>query len=129
MHRAIPAILVTAAAFVVVWQFEPTQALPPVAAPSTSTGMAEPGAEAVLGSQESTRWGPVQVRAVFSGGAITDIEVVQAPDDGPTNRALPTLRAEALRVQNASIDTVSGATVTSEAYARSLQAAIDARGA
>jgi uncharacterized protein with FMN-binding domain len=38
--------------------------------------------------------------------------------------ALPTLKSEALRAQSASIDLVSGATDTSYAFARSLQAAI-----
>ncbi len=38
--------------------------------------------------------------------------------------ALPTLKSEALRAQRADIDMVSGATDTSEAFARSLQAAI-----
>jgi len=38
------------------------------------------------------------------------------------------LREEALQSQNAKIDTVSGATITSQAYAQSLQAAIDSNG-
>jgi uncharacterized protein with FMN-binding domain len=38
--------------------------------------------------------------------------------------ALPTLKSEALRAQSANIDLVSGATDTSYAFARSLQAAI-----
>jgi uncharacterized protein with FMN-binding domain len=37
----------------------------------------------------------------------------------------PALQAEALAAQGASIDTISGATLTSEAYAESLQAALD----
>lgn len=126
MRRAIPAILITAAAFVVVWRFEPATEVPPLPAPSTSTGAAEPGVESVLGSAEPTRWGPVQVRAVFSGGVLSDIEVVQAPDDGPTNRALPQLKAAALKVRGAEVDTVTGATMTSEAYLRSLRSAIEA---
>jgi uncharacterized protein with FMN-binding domain len=38
--------------------------------------------------------------------------------------AIPILRSEALQAQSASIDMVSGATYTSEAFAQSLQAAI-----
>lgn len=134
MRKAVPAILITAAAFVVVWRFEPTNDIPSAAAPSTSTGAAEPGTpsgghsgdRSVLGSAESTRWGPVQVRAVFSNGVLSDIQVVQAPNDGPTNRALPQLEAAALQLRGAEIDTVTGATMTSEAYIRSLQSALDA---
>lgn len=128
MHRAIPIALASAAAFVVVWRFEPHPATVS-ALPEATTGTGETTAttQTVTGSAESTRWGPVQVRAVWSDGRLTDIQIVQAPDDGPTNRALPSLKAEALRAQSADIDTVSGATQTSEAYATSLQAAIDSR--
>ncbi|MFF1303759.1 FMN-binding protein [Streptomyces sp. NPDC058307] len=41
---------------------------------------------------------------------------------------MPKLVAETLQAQSADIDTVSGATITSEAYKESLQAAIDAKG-
>lgn len=130
MHRAIPAALVTAAAFVVVWQFEPhpstVTAVPQT--PSVSTGDGGSGdQQAVDGTAVSTRWGTVQVRAVFSGGKLTDIQMLQTPNDRHATRAIPTLRTEALQTQSADIDTVSGATATSEAYAQSLQAAIDQR--
>jgi uncharacterized protein with FMN-binding domain len=36
------------------------------------------------------------------------------------------LRSEVLRAQSANIDVISGATLTTEAYAQSLQAALDA---
>ncbi len=39
--------------------------------------------------------------------------------------AMPRLRAEALTAQSADIDTVSGATYSSNGYRESLQAAID----
>ena len=41
-----------------------------------------------------------------------------------SQNALPVLRSEVLRAQSASIDLVSGATYTSEAFVQSLQAAI-----
>jgi uncharacterized protein with FMN-binding domain len=40
-------------------------------------------------------------------------------------RATPTLASEVLSAQSASIDTVSGATYTSDSYKVSLQSAID----
>jgi uncharacterized protein with FMN-binding domain len=43
-----------------------------------------------------------------------------------SNRAAPLLRAEVLQSQSADVQTISGATVTSEAYLNSLQAALDA---
>jgi uncharacterized protein with FMN-binding domain len=39
--------------------------------------------------------------------------------------ALPLLRESALKAQSADIDTVSGATATSDGYKQSLQAALD----
>jgi uncharacterized protein with FMN-binding domain len=41
--------------------------------------------------------------------------------------AAPILRREAITAGSAAIDAVSGATYTSEAYARSLQAALDSQ--
>ncbi|MFU8849883.1 FMN-binding protein [Micromonospora sp. SL1-18] len=83
------------------------------------------------GSVAQTRWGPVQVKIAVSGGKITDIRAVQLPDGNRRDReingyAVPILRQEALAAQSAQIDTVSGATVTSDGYRESLQAAIDA---
>jgi len=83
------------------------------------------------GSTVQTRWGPVQVRITVSGGKITEVETVRYPDGNRRDReineyALPILREAALTAQSADIDTVSGATITSDGYIGSLQAAIDA---
>ncbi|HEY3506568.1 MAG TPA: FMN-binding protein [Actinocatenispora sp.] len=49
------------------------------------------------------------------------------PRDAQINAyALPILAQEVVSAQSADIDTVSGATVTSDGYKQSLQAAIDA---
>lgn len=136
MHRAIPAVLVTAAAFVVVWQFEPHPTTLVSALPDTTTSGGTSGSgpgssggatQNVDGTAVSTRWGTVQVRAIFTSGRLTDIQMLQTPNDRHATRAIPILRTEALQAQSANIDTVSGATATSEAYAESLQAAIDKR--
>jgi uncharacterized protein with FMN-binding domain len=83
------------------------------------------------GSAAQTRWGPVQVSITVSGGKITGVTVPVYPDgnrrDQEINaRALPILRQETLAKQSADIDAVSGATVTSDGYLESLQAALDA---
>jgi uncharacterized protein with FMN-binding domain len=85
----------------------------------------------VNGSVASTRWGPVQVQVRISGGRIVDVSTLQVPSGNRTDReinayAVPQLREEVLAAQGANIDTVSGATVTSDGYRRSLQAALDA---
>jgi uncharacterized protein with FMN-binding domain len=96
---------------------------------SPSAGSAS-GTQVVTGDAVDTRYGPVQVRVTLSGGRITQIDVVQAPTDTPrdieiNNYALPILTQEALAAQSASIDTVSGATYTTEGYVGSLQSALD----
>ena len=87
----------------------------------------------VTGPAVGTRWGPVQVQITVAGGTVTDVQVVRYPngngrDQQINARALPILVSEALEAQSASIDMVSGATVTSEGYVQSLQAALDAAG-
>ena len=78
----------------------------------------------------TTRFGPVQVQVTISAGTITDVTALQMPSrDGHSQRiaelAEPILRQEALQAQSAQIDLLSGATYTSEAYAESLQSALD----
>ena len=82
------------------------------------------------GAAADTRWGPVQVRITVQGGKISASQAVQYPQgtnhDAQINGyALPILNQEAVQHQSASIDTVSGATVTSGGYLQSLQSAID----
>jgi uncharacterized protein with FMN-binding domain len=125
MRRAIPVLLLSAAGFVVVWRFDPT----PSAAPAVAEAPVQVGSRTYTGTAEVNRHGTVQVQVVYTGDRITDVRVVQAPDSAPTRRALPILREEALQAQSAAIDTVSGATMTSASYTKSLQAAIDSRGA
>ena len=86
------------------------------------------------GSVVNTRYGPVQVQIQVTNGALTDVAVVQYPDADRKSvrineQALPALRSEALTAQSAQVHTVSGATYTSDGYARSLQSAIDAAAA
>jgi uncharacterized protein with FMN-binding domain len=84
----------------------------------------------VNGAAASTRYGDVQVQIVVSGGKIvkaTAIAYSTGGRDGEINAyAIPTLQSETLTKQSASLDTVSGATYTSEGYMQSLQSAIDA---
>jgi uncharacterized protein with FMN-binding domain len=79
----------------------------------------------VSGPAVNTSEGVVQVQVTFQGTKITDIKALRAPNSNPTRMALPLLRQSALKAQSADIDTVSGATATSEGYRQSLQAAID----
>jgi uncharacterized protein with FMN-binding domain len=119
-------------------------ALPPSAAPVTggaSTTTAAPASSAatpptsssprdVLGDVAPTPYGPVQVELVLTGTRIVDVRALQTPDAASRSRriaslAVPQLRTEVLTAQAARIDSVSGATYTSQGYAESVQYAID----
>jgi uncharacterized protein with FMN-binding domain len=108
----------------------PTVAATPTPKPTSGTKTAAYRDGTVQGPVISTRFGDVQVQVTISGGAITDVTALQLPSrDGRSQRiasiAEPILRQEALTAQSASIDLLSGATYTSDGYARSLQSALD----
>lgn len=86
---------------------------------------------AVNGSAIDTRYGPVQVQITVRGGHVIASDAVAYPQDNGQSRAIntqavPMLDGEAVRTDTARIDTVSGATYTSEGYRQSLQSALDA---
>jgi uncharacterized protein with FMN-binding domain len=85
------------------------------------------------GDAAGTRWGPVQVQITVTDGKITAVTVPEYPtsnreDQQINSRALPVLIKETISAQSADIDMVSGATVTSQGYIRSLQSALDEAG-
>ena len=119
-----------------------SSAIAPVASGAgTTSGSSSSGSSAsgtststtFTGDSASTRWGPVQVEITVAGGTVTDVSVVDYPDNNGKDqqinaRALPVLVKETLDAQSADIDMVSGATVTSEGYLQSLQNALDQAG-
>jgi uncharacterized protein with FMN-binding domain len=106
----------------------------PSSSPSSSSGSTKStGTKTVTGDTVQTRWGPVQVRVTVKNGKITDVTAVAYPSDNPKDQeinsyAIPQLRREALAAQSAQIDSVSGATYTSDGYKQSLQSALDSAG-
>jgi len=119
-------------------QMNPTSSAPtpasepsPTPAASPHTGGAKDGT--YTGEAAPTRYGDVQVQIDVSSGRIDDIRVVEYPKtdrrDAAINRqAVPILVSEGLAAQSANVDTVSGATYTSDGYRQSLQSAIDQAG-
>lgn len=74
-------------------------------------------------------YGTVQVQAVISGGKITDVQFLQYPNAGGhtsevSSIALPALKQEAIQAQSANVDSVSGASATSQAFQQSLVSAL-----
>src|SRR6059058_5782152 len=73
---------------------------------------------------------PAQVPVTLTPGKVTDRPAVRYPQESGrdvriNSAAIPQLNQETLQAQSAQIDTVSGATYTSEGYQQSLQSAID----
>ena len=84
----------------------------------------------ITGAVETTMYGPMQVKVTLEGQKITNVSVVQETNDGQESQqidsfSIPKLTAETLTAQSARIDTVSGATTTSQGYIGSLQSALD----
>ncbi len=74
-------------------------------------------------------YGNVQVKAVISGGKITDVQFLDHPQGRQTSvrineRAMPYLTSEAIVAQDANVNTVSGASFTSAAFRESLSGAL-----
>ena len=83
------------------------------------------------GDAVETQWGTVQVQITVENGQITSSDAIQYPNENRHDQqinayAIPQLNAAVVEAQSASIDTISGATVTSDGYLQSLQSAIDA---
>jgi len=81
------------------------------------------------GDRVNTPYGPVVVSIVWKNGRIEDVSALLPGSSSESldrsARAEPRLYAQTLQRQSANVDTVSGATFTSNAYKRSLQSAID----
>ncbi|MFE4952129.1 FMN-binding protein [Leifsonia sp. NPDC056665] len=101
-------------------------------ASASAPAAAAPATKTVTGTAVDTRYGPVQVKVTFEGTKITAVDAIQYPtesgrDQEINSQAIPMLQQEAMASQSAKIDTISGATYTSEGYIQSLQSAIDHR--
>ena len=117
--------------------------LPGTSTTSRSTtsgdGSATPGTTVVAGarykdgsftgSAADAQWGYIQVKAIISGGKITDVQFLQYPNE--RNRSVeinayadPQLTQEAIAAQDSQVDIVTGATDTSEAFIQSLSDAL-----
>ena len=97
---------------------------------SSSSGPKPPYKDGTFtGNLEDAYYGNVQVKAVISNGKITDVQFLAYPHDAARSLAIntlamPNLRQEAIQAQSASVDVVSGATDTSNAFMQSLASAL-----
>lgn len=155
MHRAVPVIAATAGGLALLANFHTTGTTAVAVAGSggitvpatdptpTSTAGARATAPTTTTSRSGTRtidgpnvpndYGPVQVRVTLNGSKIVDVQALQLPTHKRRSQeisdyAAPQLRTEVLQAQSAHIDTVSGASYTSDGYAQSVQGALDKAG-
>lgn len=82
-----------------------------------------------IGRSVDAYYGLVQVQATVQGGAVVSVKTLKFPNHSGESRsinrrALPILQQEVLARQAGRIDIVSGATLTSRAYAASLRDAL-----
>jgi uncharacterized protein with FMN-binding domain len=106
----------------------PTLAYNPTPAPAPKkTGIYNDGT--YTGSSENAYYGNVQVQVTIANGMISDVQFLDYPQDRNTSRrinsqAMPILTREAISVQSANVDRVSGASDTSAAFKQSLASAL-----
>jgi uncharacterized protein with FMN-binding domain len=110
----------------------PVQTTPPPPAP-THTPAPQPQGQykdgQYTGSSADAYYGLVQVKAIISGGKITDVQFLSYPNDRQNSvninsQAMPILTQEAILAQSVNVDIVSGATDTSQAFIQSLSSAL-----
>jgi uncharacterized protein with FMN-binding domain len=153
MRRVILAIVSTAAALVFLLSFKthstsalatstpsasasptPSSTASPSSAASSSTGSSASSAtKTVTGNVVQTIYGPIEVKITVKNGKVTAAEAVEYPNQDPRDAqinsyAIPALNSEAVTAGSAKIDSVSGATYTSNGYITSLQSALDKAG-
>ncbi len=142
MRRLVLLVSGTAIAIAVAVTIRPH---PNAAAPHSTTGAPRPTARptspppatprayhsgTATGLVARTDYGGVQVRVTVSHGRIVNVTALQLPhgnqmDVRLSEPAARMLEREVTSAQSAQVDTVSGATYTSQGYLRSLQSALD----
>ncbi|MGD0985684.1 MAG: FMN-binding protein [Acidimicrobiales bacterium] len=112
----------------------PVSSPPTTASPSTTPTVVPTGtSRTAVGTSENYGYGVLAAKVTVRGNRITDVSVatIQTAEQYSQQLAqqvIPLLRNEVLSAQSARINGISGATYTSEAYAYSVQAALDTLG-
>ena len=109
----------------------PTTTAPATVGPTPSTSPASTGTvRSATGALTPYPYGELSVKVTASGSRITaasiaSVRVADSLSASINSQAGPYLDRQVLQAQSANINGVSGATYTSEAYAQSLQTALD----
>jgi uncharacterized protein with FMN-binding domain len=83
----------------------------------------------ITGDSIDTQYGPMQFAINVRDGRVVSIQDLKLPGDTRSleinTPAMPRLHAQTVRTQAAHVDTISGATITCQAYSISIQSALD----
>lgn len=122
MHRWMTAVIMTALAAV------PAGSALAATHGSTNATKSKTTTKKYTGPSVDMRWGPVKATITVKGKKITSVSISTSPENFRSqfidDQAVPLLKQETLQAQNANINEISGATMTSDAYVQSLQGAL-----
>lgn len=127
MSNSTPAPAKTTAAKKTTITKKTTVASKPAASPVQQQGQYKDGT--YTGDVADAYYGNVQVQAVIKEGTLSNVVVLDYPQDRSrsqsiNSRAMPELVSEAVQSQNANVNTISGATDSSGAFKQSLSSAL-----
>jgi uncharacterized protein with FMN-binding domain len=123
-------VVLTFFAYVVYQRFsKPDSALIPTTQLSSTSTQAGYKDGTYTGPKVDVYYGIVEVQVNVQNGKISNVNFLQYPNDRRTsvrinNVAMPYLQQEALQAQSAKVNIISGATLTSEGFMMSLDAAL-----
>ncbi len=136
MKKTALVVLALAAAGAYFWNQSGRQAALPFV--SSSLAPASGGARSYAdgtytGPVTDAYYGSMQIQAIVRSGKLAGVRVLQYPNDRGTSiainsQALPMLQNEVIAAQSARVDIISGATLSSDAFIRSLNGALSKAG-
>ncbi len=103
--------------------------------PTTTTTQNTPAATGIYKNGSYTShvanafYGPMQIKVIIVEGKISDIAFLQFPNDREetldiSNNSMPILRREAIKIQSAKVNNISGATQTVDGFKEALDNAL-----
>lgn len=135
-HTKKPATIVSAPAS----GSSPTTTPPATSAPASGSGSTSGAGSSTTAPAGGTRsatgktvpygYGELAVKVTVNGSKITNLKIVtlataESYSQQLAQQVIPMLQHEVMQAQSAQIQSIAGATYTSEAYAQSVQAALD----
>lgn len=108
----------------------PSTSVPATTPPTTTVPVSSTATRSAVGKHEYYGYGEMAVKVTVVGTHITGLQIAslktaESYSQQLAQQALPILKSEVLQAQGTRISALTGATYTSEAYAYSIQSALD----